>query len=88
MKKKKIIINQLEFNNFWSNDYIKYESNSDRNKTLSVEEFLNKISPYLKFIINNLQNTDTWKTQLTIANKFILSVHNNEERVMHSEVIA
>ena len=75
-------------NNFWSNNYIKYERNVHRNKTLSVEEFLNKISPYLKFIINNLQNTDTWKTQLTIANKFIPSVHNNEERVMHSEVIA
>ena len=26
--------------NFWSNNYIEYESNSDRNKTLSVEEYL------------------------------------------------
>ena len=75
-------------NNFWSNNYIKYERNVHRNKTLSVEEFLNKISPYLKFIMNNLQNTDTLKTQLTIANKFIPSIHNNEEPVMHSEVIA
>ena len=38
--------------------------------------------------MNNLQNTDTLKTQLTIANKFIPSIHNNEEPVMHSEVIA
>ena len=37
-------------NNVWSNSYIEYESNSDRNKTLSVEEYLNKVRPYLKDI--------------------------------------
>ena len=30
---------------FWGNNYIEYESNSDRNKTLSVEKYLNKIRP-------------------------------------------
>ena len=34
--------------NFWSNNYIEYESNGERNKTLLVEEYLNKIRPYLK----------------------------------------
>ena len=34
--------------NFWSNNCVEYESNNDRNKTPSVEEDLNKISPYLK----------------------------------------
>ena len=42
--------------NFWSNIYTEYESNGDRNKTLSVEEYLNKIRPYLQEIINNLKN--------------------------------
>ena len=27
--------------NFWSNNYIEYENNNDRNKTLSIEEYLN-----------------------------------------------
>ena len=36
--------------NFWSNNYIEYKSNGDRNKTLSVKEYLNKIIPYLKDI--------------------------------------
>ena len=40
--------------NFWSNNYTEYESNSDRNKTLSIEEYLNKIRPYLKHFINDL----------------------------------
>ena len=32
-------------------------------KALSVEEYLNKIRPYLKDIINNLKISDTWKVQ-------------------------
>ena len=32
------------------------ESNSDRNKTLSIEVYLNRVWPYLKDIINNLKN--------------------------------
>ena len=35
----------VRVSNFWSNNYIEYKSNGDRNKTLSVEEYLNKISP-------------------------------------------
>ena len=50
-----------------------------------VEEYLNKIRPYLKNIINNLKKSDTWKIQLTIANNFISSIDNDEERVMHSK---
>ena len=46
---------------FWNSSYIEYEDIGDRNKTLSVEEYLNKLRPYLKDIINNLKNSDTWK---------------------------
>ena len=70
---------------FYSNNYIEYESNSDRNKTLSVEEYLDKIRPYLKDIVNNLKKSDAWKIQLTIANNFISSIDNDKERVMHSK---
>ena len=33
--------------NFHSVNYIKYESNGDRNKTLPIKENLDKIKPYL-----------------------------------------
>ena len=36
----------VRVSNFWSNNCIECESNSDRNKALSVEEYLNKIRPY------------------------------------------
>ena len=51
----------VRVSNFWNNNYIEYESNGDKKKTQSVEEYLNKISPYLKDIINNLKKSDTWK---------------------------
>ena len=47
---------------------MEYERNDDRIKTQSVEEYLNKIRPYLKDIINNLKKYGKRKIQRTIAN--------------------
>ena len=45
---------------FLSKNYnIEYESNVDRNETLSVKGYLIKIRPYLKDIINDLKKPDT-----------------------------
>ena len=38
----------VRVDNFWSRNYIEYESIRYRNKTLSIEEYFNKIRPYLK----------------------------------------
>ena len=69
----------------WINNYIEYESNGDRNKTLLVEEYLNKIITYLKDIINDLRKSDTRKIQLTIAINSISSKYNDEAHVMDSK---
>ena len=74
----------VRVNSFWSNNYIEHESNGDRNETLSIEEYLTKIRTYLKDIINNLKNSDTWKIQLTIAIN-ISFIDNDEEHAMHSK---
>ena len=76
----------VRVNSFWSNNYIEYENNSDRNKTPSVEENLDKISLYLKVIKNNLKKSDTLKIQLTIAKNFISSIDNDEEQLIHSNI--
>ena len=49
-----------------------------------MDEYLNKIEPYLMSIIIDLQNSDTWKIQCTIAIYFISSKDVEEECVMHS----
>ena len=43
----------IRVDNFCSNNYIEYESNGDRNKNISIEEYLNKINPHLEDIITD-----------------------------------
>ena len=52
---------------------------------MSLEEYLNRIKPYLKDITSDLQESDTWKIQLTVAISCISPKDADEERVMHSE---
>ena len=75
----------IRVGNFWNNIYIEYESNGDKNKNLSVKEYLNEIKPYLRDVIINLQKSGTWNIQLTITIDFISSKDADEEQVMHSE---
>ena len=71
--------------NFQNNRYTEYESSGDRNKNLSVKEYLDKIKPYLTDIIINLQKCDTQEIHLTGAISFTSSKDVVEERVMHSK---
>ena len=54
------------------------ESNGDKDKTLSIEKYLNEIKPYLSDIINDLKNQSEWKIQLTIAISFFCSNDSKE----------
>ena len=74
----------LKVGNIWSNNYIEKKSNSDKNKTLSDEEYRSKIRPYLQDIINDLRKSVIWKIQLTIKINFISSKDGEEEHIMYS----
>ena len=63
---------------FWNNNYIEYESNGDRTKNLLLEEDLHKIRPYGRDMKIGLQESDTWKIQLTMSNV-------DEDSVMHTK---
>ena len=43
------------------NNYIEYESRGDKNKNLSVKEYLNMIRPYLSDMINHHKTHGKWK---------------------------
>ena len=64
---------------------MEYQSNADRNKTQSIEEYLDKVRPYFKCIMNDLKKSDTWKIQFTIAINFMSSNDIVEQRVMYSK---
>ena len=61
------------------------KSNDDKNKHLSLKQYLNKIKPYLKDIIIDLQKSSTWNIQLIVAINFISTKDNDKEQVMHSK---
>ena len=71
---------------FWDSNYIKYENNGDKNKNLLVILYFNKLEPYLKDFINDLQKSGTWKVQLTNAINFISTKDDDEEQVMYSKI--
>ena len=73
------------FGNFWNNNYIEHESNGERNKNLPLDEYLDKIRHCLSNIIIDLQESNTWKIQLTIAVNFISWKDAEEKRVIYSK---
>ena len=62
--------------------YKEYESRGDKDKTLSIEQYLNKIIACLKELINNhkaiKKGSNEQKTQLNICIKFV-SLKNAED---------
>ena len=74
----------IRISNAFCSNYIKYESNRYKDKTLSIEEYLDKIRPYLSNMINNLKTQVEWKIQLTMVISLISSKDSNETCTMHT----
>ena len=45
----------------FNNNYIQYESIADKDKTLTIKEYLDMIRPYLSDIINDHKTLGKWK---------------------------
>ena len=64
---------RIKTNDALNSNYIQYESKGDKDKTLSIKEYLNTIRPYLSGIINNHKIQGEWKIRLTMSINFISS---------------
>ena len=72
----------------FNNNYVKYESNGDKDKILTLKEYLDMIRPYLLDIINYHKNKGEWKIQLTAVINFISSKPDSDEtRTMYTKSI-
>ena len=74
----------VKISNAFNNNYIEYGSNGDKDKILSIKEYLEIIKQYLSDIINDHKIHDEWKIQLTMEINFISSKDSNETRIMHT----
>ena len=66
---KPIIINGA-----FSNNYIQYEIRGNKDKILTVNEYLDTIRPYLRDMINDYKTQSEWEIQLKMEiNLFLLN---------------
>ena len=70
----------------FNNNYLEYRS--EGNDSLSFEEYLNLIKPYLNDLINDKKDKGEWKLQLTAQINFISQRPGSDEtRVMHTRSV-
>ena len=69
----------------FNNKYIQYESIGDKDKNLSIKEYIDIFRPYLSDIINNHKTQGEWKIHLTMTVNFISSKDSDETCTMHTE---
>ena len=77
----------IKTNDAFNRNYIEYESSGDKDKTLTIKEYLTMIKPYLSDMINDYITQGEWKIQLTIANSFISSKDSGKTRITRSKSV-
>ena len=73
----------IRIGNAFSRNYIEYKSNGDKDKTLSIKDYLDEIMPYLSDIINDHKTQGEWKIHITMAINFFSSKDSEEIHTMH-----
>ena len=62
-----------------------YESKGDKDAKLSIEDYFDKIKPYLKDMIDDHKARGEWKIQLVKRIIFVSFIDANETREMHTK---
>ena len=75
----------VRIGNAFTSNYTEYKSNGDKDKALSIKDYLDEIKPYLSDIINDHKTQGEWKIHLTMAINFFSSKDSEEIRTMHSK---
>ena len=63
----------------FNSNYVKYESNGEKDKILTPDEYLDMIRPYLVDMINDHKNKGEREIQLTAVVNFISSKPDSDE---------
>ena len=69
----------------FSSNCIEYKSKGDKDKSLSIKDYLGEIKPYLNDIINDYKTQSERKIYLTMAINFFCSKDFEETHTMYSE---
>ena len=79
---KKDYYKPIRTGNVFSSNYIEYESNGDKNKSLPIEEYLDKIRSYLSDIINDHKTQGEWKILHTNSDNIGILIGNETDDII------
>ena len=74
-----------EVKSAFDGSYILYESKTDKDARLSIDEYFDIIRPYLKDMIDSHKARNEWKIQLSMRIIFVSFTDANETREMHTK---
>ena len=75
----------VEVKSAFSSNYILYESDADKIRSLSVSEYLSKIRPYLYDLIKEYSINGSWEIQLSAKLSFISLTDSTVRQTLHSK---
>ena len=75
----------VEVKSVFNGNYVLYESNADKIRSLSVLKYLSKIRSYLYDLIEEYSYNGSWKIQLNAKLSFISLTDSNVRQILYSK---
>ena len=75
----------VEVKSAFNGNYVLYESNGDKIRSLSVLEYLSKIRPYLYNLIEEYSYNGSWKIQLNAKLSLISLTESTVRQILYSK---
>ena len=84
-KPKKDVYKPIKISGAFSDNFVEYKSNSNKDKSIPITRYLNNIREHLRKLINDKRKKRECKIQLIMKINFISSKNFIESRDMHCE---
>ena len=84
-KPKKDVYKQIKISGAFCDNFVEYQSNGNRDKSISIARYLNNIREHLRKLIDSKKRNGGWKIQLIMKINFISSRNFIESRDMYSK---
>ena len=73
----------IEIKRAFNGNYLLCETNGNEDGLLYIHEYLDKIRPYLRDLIDFYNTKGEWKVQLSMAITFVSCINPNQVQLMH-----
>ena len=82
---KKYVYKPIKISGVFNDNFVEYQSNGNRDRSISIARYLNNIREHLKKLIEDKKKSGEWKIQLIMKIHFISSRKFIESRDMYSK---